>query len=38
MKYHLYDDQERHQGTFESVEKLRNFYVIESMIQIVIKI
>ena len=25
MKYHLYDDQERHQGTFESVEKLRNF-------------
>ena len=25
MKYHLYDDKEKHQGTFESVEKLRNF-------------
>ena len=25
MKYHLYDDKERHQGCFESVEKLRNF-------------
>ena len=25
MKYHLYDNNERHQGTFESVEKLRNF-------------
>ena len=25
MRYHLYDDQERHQGTFESIEKLRNF-------------
>ena len=25
MKYHLYDDQQRHQGTFESIEKLRNF-------------
>ena len=25
MKYHLYDENERHQGCFESVEKLRNF-------------
>ena len=25
MKYHLYDEHERHQGTFESIEKLRNF-------------
>ena len=25
MKYHLYDEHERHQGCFESVEKLRNF-------------
>ena len=25
MKYHLYDSHERHQGTFESVDKLRNF-------------
>ena len=25
MKYHLYDNHERHQGTFESVDKLRNF-------------
>ena len=25
MKYHLYDDQERHQGKFNSVEELRNF-------------
>ena len=25
MKYHLYDDKERHQGTFTSVEQLRNF-------------
>ena len=25
MKYHLYDDQEKHQGTFESVQELRNF-------------
>ena len=25
MKYHLYDDKEKHQGTFESLEKLRNF-------------
>ena len=25
VKYHLYDDQERHQGTFDSIEKLRNF-------------
>ena len=25
MKYHLYDTQERHQGTFESVYDLRKF-------------
>ena len=25
MKYHLYDEQERHQGRFESVEQLRRF-------------
>ena len=25
MKYHLYDEHEKHQGTFESIEKLRNF-------------
>ena len=25
MKYHLYDENERHQGGLESVEKLRNF-------------
>ena len=25
MKYHLYDDQEKHQGTFTSVQELRNF-------------
>ena len=25
MKYRLYDDKERHVGTFNSVEKLRNF-------------
>ena len=25
MRYHLYDDKEKHQGTFESLEKLRNF-------------
>ena len=25
MKYHLYDQNHTHQGTFESVEKLRNF-------------
>ena len=25
MKYRLYDDQERHQGTFDSVYELRKF-------------
>ena len=25
MKYHLYDEQERHQGTFQSIQELRNF-------------
>ena len=25
MKYHLYDEKERHQGTFKSVQELRNF-------------
>ena len=25
MKYHLYDDQERHQGRFDSVYELRKF-------------
>ena len=25
MKYHLYDDQERHQGRFDSVYDLRKF-------------
>ena len=25
MKYHLYDEQQRHQGRFESVEQLRRF-------------
>ena len=25
MKYHLYDEQERHQGKFESVYELRKF-------------
>ena len=25
VKYHLYDDQERHQGRFDSVQDLRNF-------------
>ena len=25
MKYHLYDDQERHQGKFNSVYELRKF-------------
>ena len=25
MKYHLYDENHIHQGTFESLEKLRNF-------------
>ena len=25
MKYHLYDEQERHQGRFDSIEQLRNF-------------
>ena len=25
MKYHLYDNPDRHHGTFESVDKLRNF-------------
>ena len=25
MKYHLYDTNHTHQGSFESVEKLRNF-------------
>ena len=25
MKYHLYDTNHTHQGTFDSVEKLRNF-------------
>ena len=25
MKYHLYDEQERHQGTFYSIQELRNF-------------
>ena len=25
MKYHLYDEQERHQGRFESVYELRKF-------------
>ncbi len=25
MKYHLYDDKERHQGCFASVEELRRF-------------
>ena len=25
MKYHLYDEQERHQGKFNSIEELRRF-------------
>lgn len=25
MKYHLYDDKEKHQGSFNSLEELRNF-------------
>ena len=25
MKYHLYDENERHQGKFNSVQELRNF-------------
>ena len=25
MKYHLYDENERHQGRFDSIEQLRNF-------------
>ena len=25
MKYHLYDDKERHQGCFTSIEELRRF-------------
>tara|TARA_Y100001934_G_scaffold246979_1_gene306441 strand:- start:287 stop:460 length:174 start_codon:yes stop_codon:yes gene_type:complete len=25
MKYHLYDENHIHQGTFDSLEKLRNF-------------
>ena len=25
MKYHLYDEKERHQGRFDSIEQLRNF-------------
>ena len=32
MKYHLYDEHHVHQGTFESIQKLREtFYVRESM-------
>ena len=36
MKYHLYDEHERHQGKFNSVYELRKFYVTESMMLIVI--
>ena len=25
MKYHLYDENERHQGKFNSIQELRNF-------------
>lgn len=25
MKYHLYDDKEKHQGSFNSLQELRNF-------------
>tara|TARA_B100000900_G_scaffold406559_1_gene417785 strand:- start:8588 stop:8761 length:174 start_codon:yes stop_codon:yes gene_type:complete len=25
MKYHLYDDKEKHQGSFSSLEELRRF-------------
>ena len=31
MKYHLYDENYTHKGTFESLQKMRNFLCEKSM-------
>ena len=32
MKYHLYDENYTHKGSFESLQKMRNFLCEENMI------